>query len=169
MKQQLEQIRSAALAALAEADTKQTLENARIRYLGKKGEITAILKQMGKLSAEERPVIGQLANQIRAEIEDAINTASKHIEDDMLRHRLKMEALDVTIPGTPCISGHKHPMSILLDEAKDIFLSMGFTIAEGPEVELSDYNFTRLNTSDGHPARDRRDTFYFTDDDSVCL
>jgi phenylalanyl-tRNA synthetase alpha chain len=164
MKQQLEEIRAQAGAALHNARTTGELEELRIRYLGKKGELTALLKQMGSLSAEERPVMGQLANQVRADIESELALRAKELEAEALEAQLQAEALDVTIPGKRYERGHKHPMSIVLDEVKDIFIGMGFTIAEGPEVELAYYNFTALNTPEGHPARDMSDTFYFSPD-----
>ena len=136
MKAQLEQIRRAAKEALASFDSAEQLEKARIQYLGKKGELTAILKQMGKLSAEERPVIGQLANEIRKDIEDTIANKSAEIKKAAQEKRLAEETLDVTMPGTLPQIGYKHPLSIVLDEIKDIFMGMGFDIAEGPEVEV---------------------------------
>jgi phenylalanyl-tRNA synthetase alpha chain len=169
MKEQLEKSKQEALAALAAADSPAALEAVRVRFLGKKGEITAILKQMGSLSAEERPVIGQLANQIRADIEQALEDRAAVIEEQELAARLAREALDVTIPGTPISLGHRHPMSIVLDEAKEIFIGMGFSIAEGPEVELSVYDFDRLNIPVGHTVREWQDTFYITQDESVHL
>ena len=131
MKAQLEQIRRAAKEALASFDSAEQLEKARIQYLGKKGELTAILKQMGKLSAEERPVIGQLANEIRKDIEDTIANKSAEIKKAAQEKRLAEETLDVTMPGTLPQIGYKHPLSIVLDEIKDIFMGMGFDIAEG--------------------------------------
>lgn len=169
MKQQLEKIKTEALNALNRTTAKDVLENLRVKYLGKKGEITGILKQMGGLSAEERPIIGQLANQIRADIEEMIAERAKHIEEKALEERLRCEVLDVTIPGTPVAIGHRHPMSIVLDEAKDIFIGMGFGIAEGPEVELSVYDFDKLNIPVGHTVRDWQDTFYITEDETVHL
>jgi len=169
MKEKLESLRKEALSALDSAGSTELLDALRVKYLGKKGELTAILKQMGALSAEERPVIGQLANAVRGEIEAAVASAGEKIKNDMLAARLKAEAVDVTVPGKPVTEGHKHPMSIILDEFKDVFLGMGFTIAEGPEVELADYNFTKLNTEEGHPAREWSDTFYITEDSSVLL
>jgi phenylalanyl-tRNA synthetase alpha chain len=124
---------------------------------------------MGKLSPEERPVIGQMANKIRADIEDSITAASGAIREKMLEQKLKMEKLDVTIPGTEVNTGHKHPMTIVLDEVKDIFVGMGFTIAEGPEVELSVYDFDKLNIPEGHTVREWQDTFYITEDERVHL
>lgn len=163
MKTQLEQIRNAAKDALTTAGTAQQLEEVRIKYLGKKGELTAILKQMGKLSAEERPVIGQLANEIRQDIESAIAEKAAQIKKEQLAKQLEEETLDVTMPGKEPALGHKHPLSIVLDEIKEIFMGMGFDIAEGPEVEYDYYNFEALNIPKDHPARDTQDTFYITD------
>ena len=163
MKAQLEQIRRAAKEALASFDSAEQLEKARIQYLGKKGELTAILKQMGKLSAEERPVIGQLANEIRKDIEDTIANKSAEIKKAAQEKRLAEETLDVTMPGPLPQIGYKHPLSIVLDEIKDIFMGMGFDIAEGPEVEYDYYNFEALNIPKDHPSRDTQDTFYISD------
>ena len=169
MKQQLEEIKLRALSALENAASPADLEDLRVRLLGKKGELTALLKQMGKLSPEERPVMGQLANSVRASIEEKLESRKTSIHASVLEARLRAEAVDVTIPGSPVPMGHPHPMNRVLDEAKEIFIGMGFSVVDGPEVELSEYNFTRLNTPEGHPARDRSDTFYLTDDDSVVL
>lgn len=169
MKQQLEQIRRSAMQDLDQASNPAALEDLRVRLLGKKGELTAVLKQMGKLSAEERPLIGQLANQVRADIESHLEERRTALHAIALEKKLRDEALDVTIPGDAVCLGHKHPMNKALDEAKEIFISMGYTILDGPEIELAEYNFTKLNTQEGHPARDRSDTFYLTDDDSVLL
>jgi phenylalanyl-tRNA synthetase alpha chain len=169
MNEQLEKLKQEALEALAASSDPAALEAVRVRFLGKKGELTAILKQMGSLSAEERPVIGQLANQIRADIEEALEGRAAIIEESELASRLVREALDVTIPGTPVVVGRRHPMSIVLDEAKDIFIGMGFSIAEGPEVELSVYDFDKLNIPVGHTVREWHDTFYITEDETVHL
>ncbi len=131
--------------------------------------MTAILKQMGKLSAEERPVMGQLANQIRAELESAIDDTRKKLEAAALEARLELETVDVTVPGEEIRLGHKHPMYNALDEIKDIFVGMGFTVLDGPEVELATYNFDKLNAEEGHPSRDWSDTFYFDTDSRVML
>ena len=160
MKQQLEAIRKAALDAISDAGKAEDLEALRVRYLGKKGELTAVLKQMGKLSAEERPVIGQLANDVRAKLEADIEEKTKE---------LAAEAVYVTIPGKQEKIGVKHPMYQVLDEIKDIFVGMGFEILEDREVELAEYNFTKLNVEEGHPAREWSDTFYFTEDSSILL
>ena len=163
MKELLEQIRQKAKQELAAAEDSKGLEELRVRYLGKKGELTAILKQMGALSAEERPVIGQLANQIRAEIETELKEADAHVKQHMLEKKLASETIDVTLPGTPCPTGKEHPLSLVLNEAADIFIGMGFSIAEGPEVETDYYNFEALNLPKDHPARDTQDTFYITE------
>ena len=169
MKKLLQEMKDASLSAIQGADSIDVLENLRVKYLGKKGELTAILKQMGKLSAEERPVIGQLANDVREAVTEAIDSQREALAEKLLDLRLSRETIDVTMPGKSVVIGKKHPMNTVLDEVKDICIGMGFTVVEGPEVELSVYNFDKLNTSEGHPARDRQDTFYFTDDDSVLL
>ena len=169
MKQQLESIEKGALQALAEAKESAELEALRVRFLGKKGELTAVLKKMGTLSAEERPVMGQLANQVRAKIEASLEEKKTALAAAALDAKLMSEELDVTMPAKKIPMGHKHPMSIVLDEMKEIFIGMGYDVVDGPEVELESYNFTRLNTPEGHPARDRQDTFYTTEDDRVLL
>ncbi len=169
MKDQLAQIKQQAVEALQQAQTPAQLEELRVRFLGKKGELTAFLKQMGKLSPEERPVMGQLANAVRAEIEEMLEKQKAAAQAAALEAKLASEALDVTIPGKPVVLGHAHPMNQVLQQIKDLFVGMGYQIVDGPEVELADYNFTKLNIEEGHPSRDRSDTFYFTDDDSVLL
>ena len=169
MKEQLESIRQQALAALEDAATPAALEELRVKLLGKKGELTAVLKQMGKLSAEERPVMGQMANAVRAAIEEKLEERKATIHAAAMEAKLATEAIDVTIPGKEFAIGHQHPMNQVLQQIKDTFVGMGYQVVEGPEVELADYNFTRLNIEEGHPSRDRSDTFYFTDDDSVLL
>ena len=169
MKEQLEKIRASAMEALALAREATDLEALRVKVLGKKGELTAVLKMMGKLSPEERPVMGQLANETRAAIEAELEHRRQEIAAAAMERKLAEEAVDVTIPGEEIAMGHKHPMNTALDEAKEIFIGMGFQILEGPEVELADYNFTKLNTEEGHPARDWSDTFYLKEDSSVLL
>ena len=139
------------------------LDAIRVKFLGKKGELTSILKQMGKLSPEERPVIGQLANQVRGDIEQDITTRMAEIKQAEMERQLKAEKIDVTLPGQKFQMGKKHPLTAVLDEIKDIFLGMGFDIAAGPEVETDYYNFEALNLPKNHPARDTQDTFYITD------
>ena len=169
MKDQLERIKLDAIASLDAADSPATLEELRVKLLGKKGELTAVLKQMGKLSPEERPVMGQLANSVRACIEQKLEERKAAIHAAVLEAKLASEAIDVTIPGEAVTVGHQHPMNQVLQQIKDIFVGLGYQVVEGPEVELASYNFTRLNIEEGHPSRDRSDTFYFTDDDSVLL
>ena len=169
MKEQLAKIRSEALAALAGAQSTAQLDELRVKYLGKKGELTAVLKSMGKLSPEERPAMGQLANEVRAALEQAIEEAGRRLAAQALEQKLRDEAVDVTIPGKAPKLGHKHPMYIALDEIKDIFVGMGFTVLDGPEVELASYNFDKLNAGEGHPSRDWSDTFYFDEDSRVML
>ena len=169
MKKLLQELKEASMTAIREADSVIALENLRVKYLGKKGELTAILKQMGTLSESDRPVIGLLANEVREMLTAAMDLKRDELEEKMLDMKLRSEKLDVTIPGKPVTIGKKHPLNTVLDEVKDIFVGMGFTIAEGPEIEYAEYNFTKLNTLEGHPARDRQDTFYFTDDDTLLL
>ena len=169
MKEQLELIQQAALAALEAANTPADLEEIRVKYLGKKGELTAVLKMMGKLSAEERPIMGALANTVRAEIEAKLEEAKASIGAKVLEAKLASETIDVTIPGESVAMGHQHPMNQVLQEIKDMFVGMGYQVVDGPEVELASYNFSRLNIEEGHPSRDRSDTFYFNDEDSILL
>ena len=161
MKDMLEKIRSAAMAALQSADA--DIEGIRVRYLGKKGELTAVLRGMGKLTAEERPVVGQMANEVRAAIEAAIAEKQKEQKEKALNARLISEKLDVTMPGAPLRVGHQHPLTRAQREMEEIFIGMGFEIAEGPEVEYDYYNFQALNIPENHPARDTQDTFYITE------
>ena len=163
MKQQLENIKAEAIEKISSSVDKAELEALRIKYLGKKGELTAILKQMGKISAEERPVMGQLANDVRSNIEDLIADAGKKIKNIEQEKKLKRETIDVTMPGVPHPIGHKRPLSLVLDEVLDIFLGMGFNVVYGPEIEWDYYNFEALNIPPDHPARDTQDTFYITD------
>ena len=169
MKELMQQLRESAVKAILDCDGAESLEALRVKYLGKKGELTAILRQMGSLSAEERPAMGQLANQLRSDIENAIEQRKTQLTSDMLEKKLKDETLDVTMPGEKPHLGHKHPMYNVLDQIKDIFIGMGFEIVDGPEVELAEYNFTKLNIDEGHPSRDCTDTFYFSEDCLVLL
>lgn len=163
MKQQLQAIKELAEQELSQALGNADLDALKVKFLGKKGELTAILKQMGKLSAEERPVIGQLANEIRSQLENEIEERRKQLKKKELEIKLKEERIDVTMPGERHELGHKHPLSVVLDEVKEIFLGMGFDIATGPEVEWDYYNFEALNIPPEHPARDTQDTFYITE------
>ena len=163
MKQQLENIRLAALEQIANATTPAEIDDIRVRVLGKKGEVTNILKQMGKLSAEERPVMGALANEVREVCEKAIEEKLEKIKAELLEKQLVEEELDITLPGEEFEMGKRHPIQLVLDELKEIFLGMGFSVAAGPEVELDKYNFEMLNMPKSHPSRDTQDTFYITE------
>ena len=169
MKELMQQLRESAVKAILESDSAESLEALRVKYLGKKGELTAILRQMGSISAEERPAMGQLANQLRSDIENVIEQRKTQLSSAMMEKKLRDETLDVTMPGEEVHLGHKHPMYNVLDQIKDIFVGMGFEIVDGPEVELAEYNFTKLNIDEGHPSRDWTDTFYFTEDGRVLL
>ena len=163
MKEQLNQILSQALGQVSSVISQQELEAARVKFLGKKGELTGILRGMGKLSAEERPVIGQLANEVRAQIEQAIEKAQQDMAQRLIAAKLEKERIDVTMPGQKVLLGKQHPLNTVLHELYDIFTGMGFSIAEGPEVEYDYYNFEALNIPKNHPARDTQDTFYIND------
>ena len=169
MKELMHKLRESSVKEILDCDSAERLEAMRVRYLGKKGELTAILRQMGSLSAEERPAMGQLANQLRSEIEEAIDKRREELSSAMMELKLVSEAVDVTLPGKDIRMGHKHPMYNVLDQLKDIFIGMGFEILDGPEVELAEYNFTKLNIDEGHPSRDWTDTFYFTEDGKILL
>lgn len=161
MKETLEQIRSDALNEISAPDADP--EELRVRFLGKKGKLTAVLRGMGSLSAEERPVIGQLANEVRSALENALNEKAAELKEKKLERQLRHEKLDVTMPGSALPMGHQHPLTRVQREMEDIFIGMGFQIAEGPEVEYDYYNFQALNIPENHPARDTQDTFYITD------
>ncbi len=169
MKELMQGLRDSSIKAILEAEDIELLESLRVKYLGKKGELTGILRQMGKLSAEERPVMGQLANQLRGDIEAAIEQRKAELGSKLMELKLERETVDVTLPGEVGTLGHKHPMYNVLDQLKDIFIGMGFEILDGPEVEKAEYNFTKLNIDEGHPSREWTDTFYFNEDSSILL
>ena len=163
MRQKLENIREASKEVVKNIHDKASLEAFRVEFLGKKGKLTDVLRGMGSLSAEERPVIGQLANDVRSFIEDEVAKISAEIEKAETERKMAEETIDVTLPGRAVRLGSKHPLTIVLDELKDIFIGMGFEIAEGPEIETDYYNFEALNIPKDHPARDTQDTFYIND------
>ncbi|MBR1384484.1 MAG: phenylalanine--tRNA ligase subunit alpha [Ruminococcus sp.] len=163
MKEQLKSIEERAKAELEKVSDIKLLEEIRVRFLGKKGELTGILKQMGGLSAEERPVIGQLANSVRADIEKAITEKQAQMKAALAERKLKAETLDITLPGKSPKVGRPHPLNAVLAEVEEVFLGMGFDIVEGPEVESDYYCFEALNMPKHHPARDTQDTFYIND------
>ncbi|MBR7071364.1 MAG: phenylalanine--tRNA ligase subunit alpha [Clostridia bacterium] len=163
MKEQLEQIRAAAKSALNHAGIEQEIEDLRVKYLGKKGELTAILKQMGSLSAEERPAMGQLVNDAKQELEALIATRKKDLKAAATELKLKAERIDITLPAKMRKQGHLHPLTGVTNDMIDIFRSMGFDVVDGPEVETDHYNFECLNVPADHPARDMQDTFYLAE------
>ena len=163
MKEKLAKIKSMAEEALESAKSAEALEELRIRFLGKKGELTSVMKGMGALSPEERPRIGQLANEVRDFIGSELEKQKTKILEAAQEQKIKDETIDVTIPGKSCACGGKHPLTLALEDLEDIFIGMGFSIAEGPEVELDYYNFEALNIPKDHPARDTQDTFYIND------
>ena len=167
MKDQLEKIKAQAMQALESVSDLKLLDELRIKYLGKKGELTAVLRGMGALSPEERPKIGALANQVREQIEEKLQSKIDELSAKLQSEKMKAEEIDVTIPGRRREIGKLHPLSTVLNQVKDIFIGMGFSIAEGPDVELDYYNFEALNIPKNHPARDTQDTFYI--DDNVLL
>jgi phenylalanyl-tRNA synthetase alpha chain len=164
MKEQLAALREKALEQIHTAEDLKTLNEIRIMYLGKKGPITEVLRGMGSLSPEERPVIGQLANDLREEISRALEQKTAALEQEELAKKLREETIDVTLPGYRSGVGSLHPLSKVIEEIEDIFIGMGFQIAEGPEVESDYYNFEALNLPKDHPARDMQDSFYITEE-----
>ncbi|MCQ1531027.1 phenylalanine--tRNA ligase subunit alpha [Lutispora saccharofermentans] len=164
MKDKLEKIKSESIVEIDNVENAQQLEEIRIKYLGKKGELTQLLRGMGQLSPEERPLIGQLANEVRDQINDKIEETAYCLKRKDLEKRLRSEFIDVTMPGKKKQLGNRHPMTKVLNEIEDIFIGMGFTVVEGPEIEKAYYNFDALNHSKYHPARDMQDTFYITEE-----
>lgn len=163
MKEKLEQLRKEAVEKLKKVTDKVSLDKIRIEYLGKKGEITKILRNMGNLPPSERPIMGKLANELRNEIQQRIEDAFERIKEFEKEKRLKQEIIDVTLPGKQHLIGKKHPLSLILDEIKTFFVGLGYEVVEGPEIEFDYYNFEALNTPADHPARDEQDTFYITE------
>ena len=163
MNEKINAVLESAKEKLESAKEISAIEEIRVKYLGKKGELTGILKQLGSLSPEERPKVGQLVNMAKSKLEERIKTKVDEIKEEELKKRLENEKIDVTMPGKRINMGYKHPLSIVLDELKEIFMGMGYSIADGPEVELDYYNFEALNLPKGHPARDTQDTFYISD------
>jgi len=164
MREEILKIKQETLANLSEITTIEQLQNLRVAVLGKKGSLTSLLKKMGSLSPEERPKIGQIANEVRNELETAWEAKLKELEEAALAKRLEQERIDISLPGFYLPRGHQHPLSKVIEQIEDIFLGMGFTIAEGPEIETDFYNFEALNIPKDHPARDMQDSFYLTED-----
>jgi len=163
VKKKLEEIKENAFRELQNKRKELDIESIRIKYLGKKGELTNILRGMKELSKEERPIIGKLANDIRVSLEKAIEEASEKVKSSARESRVKSETIDITMPGIKQTIGRRHPLEQVLEDMKEIFVFMGFTIEEGPEVELDYYNFEALNIPKNHPARGEQDTFYIND------
>ena len=160
MKAKLEQIKVAALDAIAAAENAQDIDAVRVKYLGKKGELTAILKQMGGLSPEERPIMGQFVNSAKAELETVLEQKNAQMKAKATEEKLAAETIDITMPAKVSKVGKLHPLNTVLNDMIDIFQSMGFDVLDGPEVETDHYNFECLNVPADHPARDMQDTFY---------
>ncbi|ASW42630.1 phenylalanine--tRNA ligase subunit alpha [Clostridium isatidis] len=164
MQEKLMEIKENALKSLAEVNDSSSLDEIRVKYLGKKGELTTILRSMGSLSKEERPIVGKLVNEIKAELEAKIEEVAKAIKAKEKEAKLASEVIDISLPGRKKLIGKRHPLELTLKAMEDIFISMGFTVEEGPEVELDYYNFEALNIPKNHPARSEQDTFYINDD-----
>ena len=163
MKEQLSSLKERSLSEIKQSSTMEELDSLRVKYSGKKGELTAILKGMGKLSAEERPEMGKIANEVREAIENEINTKREEIKKIEIERKLASEVIDVTMPGKVFKVGKKHPITQIIDEVTEIFMGIGFSVAEGPEVETVENNFDALNAPKNHPSRDMSDTFYFNE------
>ena len=162
MKDQIEQIKASAMQELANVTTAKELDDVRVKYLGKKGELTSVLRGMGALSAEERPVIGGLVNTVKTEIEDVINKKEDEFKALELKRKLEEETIDITLPSEKIKRGSKHPLNRIIEDVEDLFVSMGYDVVTGPELETDEYCFERLNLPKGHPARDMQDSFYIT-------
>ncbi len=162
MKEQIEQIKVKALKEIEQSKDLKELNEANVKYLGKKGEITAVLRGMGALSAEERPVIGSLVNVVRDELEGAISEKEEKFKAEEMEEKLAKEKIDITLPANKIKRGSKHPLNRIIEEVEDIFVGMGYDVVDGPELETDEYCFERLNLPKGHPARDMQDSFYIT-------
>ena len=162
MKEQIEEMKTKALDAINKAENEKQLEEVRVTYLGKKGELTAILRGMGALSPEERPVVGSQVNVVRDTLESKIKEKEEQFKQEELNRKLKEETIDITLPATKVKRGSKHPMNRIIEEVEDLFVSMGYDVVDGPELETDEYCFERLNLPKGHPARDMQDSFYVT-------
>src|SRR5690625_3071040 len=164
MQDQLNELKQEALAKVIETDSRDALQKINVAYLGRRGSITTVLRGMGKLSPEERPVVGKLANDVRQAIEEAIETKKNELDAIALEAQLKEETIDITLPGRPVNVGGPHLLTQVIEEIEDLFIGLGYEVREGPEVETDYYNFEALNLPKGHPARDMQDSFYITED-----
>lgn len=167
MKEQLERLLSSALDEVAQADSEESLQDIRIKFLGKKGALTTMMKGLGTLSNEERPIVGQLANTVKVELEGKLTDALERMREIARQRKLETERIDITLPGRTQRLGTRHPITLVADEIAEIFAGLGFQVAEGPEIELDFYNFEALNFPKDHPARDMQDTFFV--DDNILL
>ena len=164
MKEQINEIKEKALKAIEETNDAKILNDVRVEVLGKKGELTQVLRGMGALAPEERPVIGELVNKVRDEIESKIKEKEEEFKTKALKEKLEKETIDITLPGTKVKRGSKHPINRVIEEIEDLFVSMGYDVESGPELETDEFCFERLNLPKGHPARDMQDSFYITDE-----
>ena len=164
MKERLETLKAEALKEIEDALDLKQLNDVRVRYLGKKGPITEVLRGMGKLPPEERPVVGAMANEVRSTIAGRIEERKKELEEEAIQKKLAEESIDVTLPGRPVNLGNPHPLTKIIQEIEDLFIGLGYEVAEGPEVETDYYNFEALNIPKNHPARDMQDSFYITNE-----
>ena len=163
MKEKIEQIRQQALAAIEDAAGMDKLNDVKVAFLGKKGQLTSVLKSMKDVAPEDRPKVGQMVNEARAKIETMMEETKTRLEKELREAKMAAEVIDVTLPAKKANVGHRHPNTIALEEVERIFIGMGYEVVEGPEVEYADYNFTKLNIPEDHPARDEQDTFFITD------
>ena len=163
MKEQIMQIKENALAEIKAAKDLKEINDLKVKYLGKKGELTSVLRGMGELSPEERPVIGELVNYAKNEIEILINEKEESFQAEELNKKLESEKIDITLPSEKIKRGSKHPLNRTIEQIEDLFVSMGYDVVEGPELETDEFCFQRLNLPEGHPARDMQDSFYITD------
>lgn len=164
MKDQILTIQENATKEIGEAENLQGLDSVRVKYLGKKGELTSVLRGMGVLSVEERPIIGSLVNKVRDEIEELISEKESNFKQAELNKKLEKEKLDITLPSKKTIRGSEHPLNRTIEEIEDLFISMGYEVIEGPELETDEFCFERLNLPKGHPARDMQDSFYIDEE-----
>ena len=164
MKEKLQQIQAEAVRRIQESDSLDKLNEARVAFLGKKGELTAVLKGMKDVAKEERPLVGQLVNETREAIESLLDQTKEKLEARLMEQKLREEVIDVTLPAKKAEIGHRHPNTIALEEVERIFIGMGYEVVEGPEVEYDLYNFEKLNIPANHPAKDEQDTFYINKD-----
>ena len=160
MKDKLQAIREEAMRQIEQSDALEKLNDVRVAFLGKKGELTAVLKSMKDVAPEDRPKVGQMVNETRAAIEEVLDETKKKLEAKAREAQLKAEVIDVTLPAKKNNVGHRHPNTIALEEVERIFIGMGYEVVEGPEVEYDEYNFEKLNIPANHPAKDEQDTFY---------